>query len=198
MLAGSPAKYLPAWCLPMLRRFARDPKAVAAIEFAMVLPFMIALYIGAIELGDGLAIRFRSTLAVRSVTSLASQYVSIDTSTMSTILNAASTVMTPYSTSNMAITLSEITTNASGQGKVTWSCSLNGTAHVWNSSYTLPTSLQTANITVLLGEVTYPYTPGMGYAISGTINIYQSMFFYPRLTSTITGPGTAASSCPAS
>jgi hypothetical protein len=70
--------------------------------------------------------------------------------------------------------------------------------HAWNSSYTLPTSLQTANITVLLGEVSYPYTPGMGYAISGTINIYQSMFFYPRLASTITGPGTASSSCPTS
>ena len=182
----------------VLRRFARDSKGVSAIEFAMVLPFMVALYVGTIELGDGLTIRFKATVAVRSVTSLASEYVSIDTSTMSSILNAASTVMMPYPTSSMAITLSEITTNASGQGTVTWSCSLNGTPHTWNSSYTLPTTLQTANITVLLGEVTYPYTPGLGYVISGTINIYQIMYFYPRLTATITGPGTALSSCPTS
>ena len=198
MRAAQPANYLPAKYRSILRRFTRDPKGVAAIEFAMVLPFMVALYVGAIELGDGLAIRFKATLAVRTVTDLASQFVSIDTSTMSTILDASSTVMTPYPTSNMAITLTEITTNASGQGTVTWSCSINGTAHAWASSYTLPTNLQTANITVLLGEVTYPYTPGMGYAISGTINIYQSMYFYPRLTSTITGPGTTVSSCPTS
>ena len=182
----------------VLRRFARDSKGVSAIEFAMVLPFMVALYVGTIELGDGLTIRFKATQAVRSVTSLASEYVSIDTATMSTILNAASTVITPYPASNMTITLSEITTNASGQGKVTWSCSLNGTPRTWNSSYTLPTNLQTANITVLLGEVTYPYTPGLGYVISGTINIYQSLYFYPRLTATITGPGAASSSCPTS
>jgi Flp pilus assembly protein TadG len=192
------ARILPARYCSVLRRFARDPKAVSAIEFAMVLPFMLALYIGAIELGDGLTIRFKATQAVRSVTSLASEYVSINTATMSTILNAASTVITPYSTSNLAITLSEITTNASGQGTVTWSCSLNGTPHAWNSSYTLPATLQTANITVLLGEVTYPYTPGLGYVISGTINIYQSLYFYPRLTPTITGPGAASSSCPTS
>ena len=192
------ARILPARYPSVLRRFARDPKGVSAIEFAMVLPFMVALYIGAIELGDGLTIRFKATVAVRSVTSLASEYVSIDTSTMSSILNAASTVMMPYPTSSMAITLSEITTNASGQGTVTWSCSLNGTPHTWNSSYTLPTTLQTANITVLLGEVTYPYTPGLGYVISGTINIYQIMYFYPRLTATITGPRTALSSCPTS
>jgi Flp pilus assembly protein TadG len=189
---------LPARYPSFLRRFARDAKGVSAVEFAMVLPFMVALYVGTIELGDGLTIRFKATQAVRSVTSLASEYVSIDTSTMSSILNAASTVMTPYPASNMTITLSEITTNASGQGTVTWSCSLNGTARTWNSSYTLPANLQTANITVLLGEVTFPYTPGLGYAISGTINIYQSLYFYPRLTARITGPGAASSSCPTS
>src|ERR1700761_2368233 len=108
----------------LLRRFARDPRGVSAIEFAMVLPFMLTLYLGTIEVGNGMAAKFKATLAVRTVTDLASQFVSIDTSTMSTILNAASTVMTPYTTSGMSITLSEITTNSSGQGSITWSCSL--------------------------------------------------------------------------
>jgi Flp pilus assembly protein TadG len=182
----------------ILRRFARDPNGVSAVEFAMVLPFMVALYLGTIEIGNGLAAKFKATLAVRTVTDLASQFVSIDTSTMSVIINAASTVMTPFPTSNMAITLSEITTNGSGQGTVTWSCSLGGTARTWNASYTLPTNLQTANITVLLGEVSYPYTPNLGNVITGTINLQQSIYFYPRLSSSITGPGASVGSCPTS
>ena len=40
-------------------------------------------------------------------------------------------------------------------------------------------------IIVLFGEVTYPYTPTLGYAITGTFNIYQNMYFYPRLASTV-------------
>jgi Flp pilus assembly protein TadG len=168
-----------------LRRFVRDRRGVSAVEFALVLPVMLALYIGGVEVGDGFAISFKSTLAARTVTDLASQYISIDNSDMSNILGAASTVLTPYATSNVVVTLSEITTNAQGVGKIVWSNSLNGTARVVGATITLPTKLQTANITIMFGEVTYPYTPAMGYVLTGTITIYESFYFYPRMSTTI-------------
>ena len=168
-----------------LRRLARDRDGVSAVEFAIVLPFMLTLYLGGVELGDGLAIKFKSTLAARTVTDLASQYVSINGPNMQAILGASSTVLSPYSASGVVVTLTELTVNSSGQGVVQWSCSLNGTAHTVNQKLTMPTNLQTNGITVLYGEVTYPYTPSMGYAITGTINIYQSIYFFPRLSSTI-------------
>jgi Flp pilus assembly protein TadG len=168
-----------------LRRFAHNREGVSAVEFAAILPIMLTLYIGGAELGDGYSIQFKSALVARTVTDLASQYVSIDNATMSSILGASSQVISPYSSSGMTVTLSEITTNAKGQGIVTWSDSLNGTARTVGSTVALPTYLQTANITFLLGEVTYPYTPSIGYVLSGTINIAESQFFYPRLSSTI-------------
>jgi Flp pilus assembly protein TadG len=168
-----------------LRRFACDRTGVSAIEFALVLPIMLTLYIGGVEVGDGYAISFKSTLAARTVTDLASQYISIDNSDMTNILGAASTVLTPYATSNVVVTLSEVTTNAQGVGKVVWSNSLNGTARVAATTVTLPSKLQTANITIMFGEVTYPYTPSLGYVLTGTINIYESFYFYPRMSTTI-------------
>lgn len=107
---------------------------------------------------------------------------------MSGILAASSTIVAPYPAANMAMTVSEVTTNGSGQGTITWSCSLNGTAHAVGSSVTLPASLQTANISVIWGEVTYPYTPQLGYVISGTINLYESTYFYPRLVNSVALP----------
>ena len=68
----------------------------------------------------------------------------------------------------MVVTVSEVTTNGSGQGTITWSCSLNGTARTVGSAVTLPANLQTANISLIWGEVTYPYTPQLGYVITGT------------------------------
>jgi Flp pilus assembly protein TadG len=168
-----------------LRRFRRDRDGVSAVEFAIILPFMLTLYLGGVELGDGLAIKFKTTLAARTVTDLASQYVSINGTNMQNILGAASTVLSPYSTSGVIVTLTELTVNSSGKGVVQWSCSRNGTAYTVNTQKTMPTNLQTSGITVLYGEVTYPYTPSMGYAITGTFNIYQNMYFYPRLSSTI-------------
>jgi Flp pilus assembly protein TadG len=168
-----------------LRRFAHNRDGVSAVEFAILLPFMLTLYLGGIELGDGLAIQFRSTLAARTVADLASQYISIDNAAMSSILGAASTVVAPYSGASMVVTVSEVSTNSQGNATVVWSDALNGTPRTVGSSVTLPAKLQTANITLIFGEVTYPYKPGMGYVLTGTINIYESMYFYPRMSTTV-------------
>jgi Flp pilus assembly protein TadG len=168
-----------------LRRFARNRKGMAAVEFATIVPAMLSLYVGGAELGDGFTIQFKAALVARTVTDLASQYVSINNSAMSTILNASSQVISPYSAANMAVTLSEVTTDANGHATVTWSDSLHGTARTVGSTLTLPSNLQTANITILYGEVSYPYTPPVGYVFTGTININETQFFYPRLSTTI-------------
>jgi len=171
-----------------LDRFKGDRDGVSAVEFAIILPFMLALYVGGTELGDGLAIQFKVVQTSRTVTDLASQYVSINNVTMSNILAASASVVSPYPATNMVVTLSEVTTDSKGKGTITWSCSLNGTAHPVNQAVTLPTNLQTANISLLWGEVTYPYTPAIGYAVTGTFNIYQSTYFYPRMVNSVTGP----------
>jgi Flp pilus assembly protein TadG len=179
----------PAWTLARLRcclgRFARDRDGLSAVEFAIVLPFMLALYLGSVELGNGLALQFRTTLAARTVADLASQYVAIDGPTMQGILSAASKVIAPYSGANMVVTVSEVTTDSKGQGTITWSDALNGTPHAVGQPVTLPANLQTPNISIVWGEVTYPYTPQLGYVVTGTITLYKSTYFYPRLSSTI-------------
>ena len=177
-----------------LRRFAVDRKAISAVEFALILPFMVFTYVGSAELGDGMAIYYKVTETARTVTDLASQYVTIDPTTMGNILGASAQVVAPFSSANMVVTLSQVNpTNASGQGTIAWSCSLNGTARTYNSTVTLPTSLQTeSGVSIIWGEVTYPYTPAMGYAIAGTISLYQSIYFYPRLSNAVALTSTPA------
>jgi Flp pilus assembly protein TadG len=172
-----------------LDRFGRDRDGVSAVEFALILPFMVTLYVGSVELGDGLAIQFRTTLAARTVADLTSQYITIDSSTMTQILGAATTVLAPYSANNVVVTVSELTTtNAKGKVSVTWSASNSGSGRTVGSTFTLPTALDTLakNTRLIYGEVTYPYTPTMGYVITGTINMYESMYFYPRQASCVT------------
>ncbi len=121
-----------------LRRFARDRDAVAAMEFAIVLPIMLLLYIGGVELGDGLQIQFKVTETARTITDVASQYITIQSSDMSNILAATSSVVAPYPSSNMTITISEVTTNSQGQGAIAWSCSLNGTPYTVGATVRCP------------------------------------------------------------
>jgi Flp pilus assembly protein TadG len=171
-----------------LRRFGADGAGISAVEFALILPFMVTLYLGSVELGDGLAVQFRTTLAARTVADLTSQYVNIDTATMNQILGAASAVVAPYSANNMTVTVSEVTTtDANGDAQVTWSAANSGNGRTVGSSVTLPTALQTLpkNTKLILGEVTYPYNPQFGYVLTGIINIYESQYFYPRLSTCV-------------
>ena len=171
-----------------LRRFCRDRDGLSAIEFALILPFMVTLYLGSVELGNGLAVQFRTTLAARTVADLTSQYNSIDTATMTQILGAASTVVTPYSPGSMTVTVSEVTTtNSTGSAQVTWSASNSGSARTVGSPITLPSALQTlpAGTSLIFGEVTYPYDPQFGYVLTGTIKMYESQYFYPRKSNCI-------------
>jgi Flp pilus assembly protein TadG len=169
-----------------VRRFVRDRQGVSAVEFALLLPLMLTLYIGGVEVGNGMAIQFKSTLAARTVADLASQYSTINNSTMTSILGAASTVVTPYSPSGMVVKVSEVSTDANGNATITWSDAINGAARPVGQSVTLPNGVKAANISLLWGEVTYPYNPQIGYVLTGTITIYQNMFFYPRLSTSVT------------
>jgi Flp pilus assembly protein TadG len=172
--------------LSRLRRFRSDRGGVAAVEFSLILPVMLAIYLGGVEVGDGYAIDTRVTLVARSVTDLATQYVTIDNQDMSNILGASTSIVAPYAAANITVTLSEVTTDNSGKGTVTWSDSLNGTARAVGSKITLPASLQTPNISLIFGEVSYAYTPALGYVITGTITLSDSFYMMPRLANSVT------------
>lgn len=166
-----------------LRRFCRDRNGVSAVEFALILPVMVTFYLGSVELGNGLAVQFKTTLAARTVADLTSQYNTIDAATMTQILGAASSVVTPYPGNNMIVVVSEVTTiNSSGSATVTWSAANGGSARAAGSPITLPSALQTlpTGTSLIFGEVTYPYNPQFGYVLTGTINMYESQYFYPR------------------
>jgi Flp pilus assembly protein TadG len=176
-----------------LRSFAGAREGISAVEFAIIVPFVITLYAGGVELADGLAIQYKTTLAARTVADLASQYQSIDSSTMSIILGAASSVTAPYPSSNMTVIVSEVAIDDDGEGTITWSAALHGTPHPPGQSVTLPTTMQTQNCaqsggacSFIWGEVYYPYVPNIGTTLTGTVNIYESAFFYPRKSNCVT------------
>ena len=47
----------PRACHQRLVRFARDRRGVSAVEFAMLLPLMLTLYLGTVEISQGVAHR---------------------------------------------------------------------------------------------------------------------------------------------
>ena len=117
------------------------------------------------------------------------QYTTIYNSDMSSILGATSVIIAPYSNNPLAVTVSEVTVDAKGNATITWSDTHNGTAHAVGSPVTLPGTLGAATGTpyaYIWGEVSYAYTPTLGYVMTGTVNLSNQIFMSPRQSVTVT------------
>jgi Flp pilus assembly protein TadG len=165
--------------------FANDQRGVSAVEFAMLLPLMITLYLGSVEISQGVGIDRKVTLTSRTVGDLASQVSSISNSDMTNLLNAASAVVVPYDLSKLKVTVSEVTIDANGAATIIWSDTLNGTKRTVGSTVTLPTALAVANTSLIWSEASYDYKPTIGYVITGTLTLSDQIYMRPRLSNDV-------------
>lgn len=177
-----------------LGRFIRDQRAVSIVEFALIFPIMLALYLGGNEVGDGLTVSREVSHVSSTIGDLVAQCSSISDSDMQNILAAAAYVIAPYATTNLTIRVSGITTDSNSSATVTWSDEFQTTKLATGASYTLPTALRTASSFYVAAEVHYSYTPYIGYVITGTYDISHTLYFAPRDSTSISRT-TSTTSC---
>ena len=172
--------------LSIFRNFVHGSRGAAGTEFALILPVALVLFTGAITYGDAIAIDRKVTLTVHTVTDLVTQYSSISNADMQTLLGASSAIIAPYSSTPMLVTVSEVTTDAAGVAKVVWSTTTpGGTPLTVGQVVSLPTAIDTANVTYIWGQVWYTYTPSIGYQVTGPIVLTDQTYMSPRISTQI-------------
>ena len=177
--------------LPLARRvadFLGDRRGLSAVEFALLLPLMLTLYLGGVEVSNGVAADRKVAITARTVADLASRMTTIHNVDMTNILGASSAVIAPYSVSNLQVTVSEVSIDNKGNATIAWSDSLNGTAHPVGQTVSVPSALVVPNTpsSLILGEVQYNYNPTFGYVLTGTLTLKGQLYMAPRLSSTVT------------
>ena len=180
----------------IVRRFLVSTRAVAAVEFALLIPMMLVLLLASIDAGRALAIYVKVRSASYTVDAVSNQYTIIHDSDMQQILGAAAVILSLYPTSPVSVVVSQVSVDDKGNGTVSWSDALNGTARAVNSSVTVPPSLASSKppnnacnsypCFFILGEVRYTYSPMFGYFITGPITLSDSMYVTPRSATSIT------------
>lgn len=170
-------------------RFAGERRGLAAVEFAMLLPMLMTLFLGSVEVTTGVAIQRKVTLTARALADLPSQFTTIAAADMSNILNASSDIIAPYAAANLQSVVSELSINAQGQATVVWSAAQNGPARTVGSAVTIPSSLAAANTYLLLGEAYYSYNPSYGYVVTGTLTLSDHIYMRPRQSNSVAYSG---------
>ena len=171
-----------------LRGFCRDRRGASAIEFALLAPLMLGLYIGCVEISEGIAADRKVTLTAGALANLSAQATTISIADMQNILAASTAIMSPY-TGTTAAKVSCLKINADSVAKVTWGVASTGvTPRAEGDVVTIPVNLAVPNSSLIFSEVSYQYIPVTGFIpsfsrISNTgITLSDVMYMSPRIT----------------
>lgn len=169
-----------------IRSFGKERRGVAAVEFTLIAPFMIALWLGSVELSQGVTIDRKVSLASSALADLVTQQTNITGGEMTDIMDATTAIMMPYNVGNLTIDIAGVEIDSNGDTSVEWSATRNGTAATVGSSYAIPQSLVIADSFLVVAKLSYEHTPATAHAISGSISLTDDFFLRPRRSDSIT------------
>jgi Flp pilus assembly protein TadG len=178
-----------------LHKLAQATDGVAAVEFAMVLPVMVGMYLGCCEVSSGFSASKKVDATARALSDLTSQAaVPITQTQMNDIIAAATGVMQPFDGSTTRLTISSIImpTPAAGQPVVAftdWSYVRGGTAMLCGDvTNSVPTGFRLAGHSVIKADVAYTYMPLMagpfytiGNGSTASLNLTSTIWMQPRI-----------------
>jgi Flp pilus assembly protein TadG len=181
-------------------RFARAREAAAAVEFALITPFLITLYMGTIELSDLIAVDRRVTVISGTTGDLVARTDgNLPPATLTDYFKASEGIIMPYSKTGLkqVVTLVSVNTATPPVTTVKWSQAYNGgTARTVGQPYAgLTTSI--TNLAkgsyIVVGETSYAYKPLLGWVVKNAINLHRESYYLPRFAACISYNG---SGCP--
>lgn len=175
----------------LIQRFARSREGVAAVEFALILPIMLTLYLGSIEVSRLISVDRRVTLVAGALGDLiARQQTSITAATVTSYMNLTKDMMAQAGTGTPKQIVSLIYLKA-GVSSVVWSSAQGGaTKRAKDSAFPFAASDQIKTLVpdgyVVVSEVNYSYAPLLDLFFKSSFDLHHRGVYLPRFGNIIT------------
>ncbi|HMP61670.1 MAG TPA: pilus assembly protein [Phenylobacterium sp.] len=163
------------------RTFLKDHSGVAAVEFALIAPVLILIYMGLAEVTMALMAERRAGHATAVVADLIAQDTLTNKAELNDVFSIAEHILSPYPASGMKIRATAIKADANGVPKVVWSHGKGFSGYAKGSTVSnLPKDLIAANETLIMSEMTYAFNSPAKYVIPDAMNFRQQYYLRPR------------------
>ncbi|MDB5653397.1 MAG: TadE-like protein [Tardiphaga sp.] len=174
----------------LLARLSADNRGIAAVEFAMIMPLLMLMFFGMIDVSMGIGADRKVTMIAQTMADLPSRYTAVTDTDFSNFFKIGDAMMTPYPTAKLSVTISQIYLDptSNGLGKVYWS--KGDAVRAVNTTVVVPdgligkdptTKVVLANQYLILAEVSFPYQPIIGYVVpKAGLTLSESTYTRPR------------------
>jgi Flp pilus assembly protein TadG len=185
---------------------ARDDRGNAAVEFAVIVPLMLVMFFGTVELSSAVAVNRKISMVTQQLADLASRYTTVNDTDMTNFGIIGDAMLTPYSSTPLQATITEIYIDpATGVARAQWSKGDaprgTGSAVPLNPNLIARdsvTNLIIPNQYLIFTEASYLYRPAVGYVMGiAGVTLSDKTYMRPRMASCVLY-GTATGSCPKS
>jgi Flp pilus assembly protein TadG len=195
----------------------RDQSGIAATEFAVIVPVMLVMFFGTVEFSSAVAVNRKVTLVARTLSDLTSQsppatttqtYSTVDDNYLQNVFTASIAIVQPYSATPTKGQVSEIYIDTNKVATIKWSKAATigsgaTSATLANSTrnagdvVTVPPDLSTANTYVIFSEVSYLYTPTVGYVMNYSgVTLTDTAYTRPRQVKCVVYNNVPTTDCP--
>jgi Flp pilus assembly protein TadG len=188
-----------------VRRFLDSNRAVAALEFAMIMPVLLLMFLGSFDAGNAIIVYTKVRAATYSLAAITNQYGDgtnpnyppISTTIMGQITGATTAILAPYPSSGTTVVISQIKATSATQAVVSWSYAVNGSPLTQAPSLPTNFAANTCNSTypcyAIFAQVSYTFTPMFGAFLTGPIALSDSLYATPRVSTCVQYNGTPSS-----
>jgi Flp pilus assembly protein TadG len=189
------------------RNLRYDQSGIAAVEFALILPIMLLLFLGSFETTNLVLAYMKLEASAETAADLVAQ-TRVNTVLQSTdftnITNAAKQVLSPLPTSGvlLKIAFASVTYNT-GSAVIDWHTEVNSATPITTAN--IPNNASLANLgnqasgstdSVIIVTLTYSYSSPSTYMLSSSYTLTESAFNRPRYMNCVPTYLNTGSACP--
>lgn len=164
----------------LLARLRRDRRGVSAVEFALIAPVMVAMYLGAAELTSALTVDRKITGVANAVADLVAQDDFVTDAEMDDIHAAAAAILAPNRSDTLSLRITSVRMDAEGEIFVDWSESETMPPLTTDTLPPLPGGLLAPMNSIVMVEALYPYRTPFHTTIEGAFTLTDTAYLRPR------------------
>lgn len=163
----------------------RDSSGVIAVEFALILPTLIVIFVGTFEASNLVRVKMKFDEAAPAIANLvALQNPSKTGKLTSDFCTAASYMLAPFSTSGLNVEVASVTNN-SGTTSVDWTATCNNLTNPQSNTTLVSGLVPNAGDTVIVVQTSYTYTAPIHMVLGSSYTFTNNGFARPRSNTTV-------------